>query len=105
MRTAQIAAFGADSGGFRDGGVWPDNRYSQTGSRRIRDPGINRRERREGGRISRRSPLGLPQDGKTRCRRGRKGGRRGGGRRGGGTSSPEPFEFSYGLTDRWLFTT
>jgi hypothetical protein len=29
MRTAQIAAFGADSGGFRDGGVWPDNRYSQ----------------------------------------------------------------------------
>jgi hypothetical protein len=103
-RTAQIAAFGADSGGFRDGGVWPDNRYSQTGSRRIRDPGINRRE---GEKFEYRGAVhwGFPKTEREDAGEEEKeGGAAGEEEEEGPLRQSHDFEFSYGLTDWWLFT-
>jgi hypothetical protein len=107
MRAARIAAFGADSGGFRAGGFRSDHRHRQTGSRRIRNQGIHRREGREGVRISRRAVhWGFPKTEREDA----------GEKQNEGTAAEEEeeegplrqshdFEFSYGLTDRWLFST
>ena len=106
MRAAGIAAFGADSDGFRAGGFRSDHRHQQTGSRRIRikESTVEKGEKE----FEYRGAVhwGFPQTEREDA----------GEKQNEGAAAEEEeeegplrqshdFEFSYGLTDRWLFST